>query len=402
MITVAVDFDRTFHGTDLAGRREWPPAPARLFAALVSGCHNAMLGEQTCAVLDCLRSIEGSPAPVIVTGPIALPDRETTEAYVAAKPLAAKGSATAKELRKMHGRTKVHSPEPVLATSVRYCIDADIDAELLDAAARGVSYVGTSTDTCTVQVSAGVADVSAGDVRWAPVPDPVGRNRSWFPGLLDLLDARFEVQRRESVTVPVRQDQRVSYVVDVQVPGQETGMVPLAFGRPVRDSRQISTVMERVTAVVGGDVLPLVHADVRHGDGTLLGVAVWGVEAASKALAASALGLESDPADRRMWMGLDRYFAAASVWRTALPVYAPADRAVASDYLAYLADRAGCELVSFERTGPRTKGCARSVMEAHPRAFVPYVVRVHTTEPSTHPVLSPESLMVPVVRGDGA
>lgn len=409
MLTIHVDFDHTFHGTGHSGSREWPPAPARLYAALVAGCHNGCHSPQeTARMRDALLILEGSPPPVIFEDDAQLPDREWTAGFVAAKPISAKVTATAKELRKMRGKTSAWIAEPVLASRVSFVIEADSEiVDLLDLAAAGVSYLGTASDSCAISVEAGDPDFPSRARRWIPMEDGAGASRTWYPGLGLALDRRFEMQGslshdQQRAFVPPVPDHRLSYVRIAARQTAETAFVPLGRDAGMKDTRRIESLLRQVRDLAGEDAFPLVHADPVHGDGSLLGVAVRGLEAARAIQSETGLGLAYDPADRRRWMQIERYFASAPRWRTALPVYAPAQRAVAADLLAYFAQESGVSLLSFERTTPATRGCARSTMPVHPRGFVPYIVQVATETPEVRPQLSDESLMVPVLERDEA
>ena len=394
MIEIAVDFDRTFHGTDPLGFREWPPAPARLLAALVAGCHHGVPQAGIPAVRAALRDLERCDAPVIVTGPAVMPDGEWISGFVAAKPSDTRPSVNAKALSRMRDRSSARMAEPVWATSVRYQVIGITDPELLDYAAAGVSYLGTSQDGCTLRVRDQCLLPGDDETRWVAHRDPSGSNRLWYPGLIDALDHRHRAEQDGSwsQTVP---DVRARYVPDLARMVDHPGWIPLGFEHRMRETREVRTVLSRLTEEVGDEILPLVNADPTHGDGALLGVAVRGVPNAQRAMVDTTLGLRFDRFDRRSWMRLDRYSGPSVLWRTALPVYAPADRAVAVDYIDVIAQAQGCCVRHVARTGPTTRGCARSTMWTHEAAFVPYVVWVETTTPEQRPNLSTESLMVP-------
>ncbi|WP_151549308.1 MULTISPECIES: type I-G CRISPR-associated protein Csb2 [Corynebacterium] len=404
MITIHVDFNSTFHGTDRQGKREWPPSPARLYSALVAGCHNAQLSDSTTeAIRAVLREVERSASPDIFTGQYRLPEADWTDAFVAKKPSGLpRKSASVGQLTKMQAKRAARLPEPVLATRVTYVVDVSSEhAELLDKAAAAVGYFGTSMDGCIMKVVEGDDSGAVENAqRWVGVENPAGQVRTWQPGFGAALDKRFEEEHQLGAHVPTVPARQVSYLPDHRDPQNpdNDGWIPLTFNRTVKDTRRISASVDHVRSVAGcdGDVFPLVNADPEHGNGALMGVAVRGIPAAHRLLQDENLGLRYDPADRRVWTRLSSYFAVSQRWRTAVPIYGPADRTVAAAYLEHYASKAGVHLLSHQATSPRLKGCAPMSMPFHPRGFVPYAVTVETPTPETRPTLTTDSLFVPV------
>lgn len=353
MITIHVDFNSTFHGTDRLGKREWPPSPARLYSALVAGCHNAQLADSVSdAIHGALRKVESSEAPEIFTSSYRRPDTEWTSAFVTRKPPSStvKGSFT--DLSKMKEKTPAWLPEPLLATRVSYLIKVPEEhAEVLDKAAAAVGYFGTSMDGCTMKVVGGDESSKAEESqRWVAVDNTDGPVRTWQPGFGAGLDARFEAEQRVGAHVPTVPARQVSYLWDHRDPRNPeiSGWMSLTLDRTIPDTRKISSSMDRVRSVAGngGEVFPLVNADPEHGNGALMGVAVRGLPAAARLLQEESLGLRYDPADRRVWTRLDSYFAASQWWRTAVPIYGPADRTVAAAYLGAVLEPHGPEVTN--------------------------------------------------------
>lgn len=409
MITVHVDFDHTFHGRSPGRKVEWPPAPARVLAALLAGCYNACLPpEQTQRVREGLEEVEKSNAPVVYTEAYNRPTGggpDQVVSYTRGKVGATDNKGKWLPEVAIKFATYNH-PMPVVATRVSYLVDVNEElAECLDVAAAAVSYLGTSVDSCSITVVPGADLMDAGAHRWEPVRVGQGDNRGWYTGLCAELDNIYRAENGTGALAFTRSDVPLTYRcfwgTDDLLEGE---YVVLRREYSLRATRFIDGELNRLRGVVRGELLPLVNADPVHGNGALMGVAVRDIEDAMRLLNSETgvqgrgVGYEMAEQDSRWWLRVHNYVGPASTWRTVLPVYAPTSPKVAGDYLAYCAAEAGARLVSYRRTDASTRGCARFTMPVHPRGFTPYEVVVEVADLSRRPVLSRESLLVPVTE----
>ncbi|MBN6777579.1 type I-U CRISPR-associated protein Cas5/Cas6 [Pseudoclavibacter alba] len=389
MIDIRVDFESTFHGRDIDGNLEWPPAPARLFAALVAGCHGQLLGEAaTRSMRQALCSLESAPAPTVFSAPVSLPRVIAHQAYGSSRPRALK-AINKTEFKQTSGKPEFALPNPVRATSLIY--RAECPTSLfgeLDRAAEGVAWFGTSADGCAIRVMATPPhdSIPAHWQRWVPSPDPAGSSRSWFPGLLHALDVRFAgLSSGAGVDLPTPHGQRLRYFKSHRLDANVLEWVPLTFETKSPPSEAIHESMEAMRSLVKGAIFPLVQGDSEYGRGQWLGVAVRDLDDVHRLLALPQYGLTYDADDQRVWTQPSRYEGPAQRWRTVTPWYGPVHYEAATAWANVICDEQSARLLQLERTKLGTRGCARSTMRAHPKGFVPYTVVVETPETLTRP-----------------
>ncbi|WP_236589176.1 type I-U CRISPR-associated protein Csb2 [Corynebacterium glucuronolyticum] len=194
-----------FSGQTADRKLEWPPSPARLFSALVSGAAI----ENDPRVWNAIEDLEMQPAPTIYFSEASNRVGFTTAPRSKRlDPLhsSASESKQEKQFREIVGRF----PLPNYSTTsnggrlehrsgakipflpkVVYELGAELDneiVELLDRAASNVSFLGRSTDHATVQI--GNEDPPADLEKWVPGFGPL-ELRVWGQGYLSALRTRF-------------------------------------------------------------------------------------------------------------------------------------------------------------------------------------------------------------------
>lgn len=404
MIDIRVDFESTFHGRDIDGNIEWPPAPARLFAALVAGCHAQVLdGAATRSMRLSLCDLESTPAPTIFSAPASVPRITAHQAFGSSRPRILR-EINKTEYKQASGRSEFTLPNPVRATSLVYRVEASATlAAELDRAAEGVAWLGTAADGCTIRVTPTPPhdSIPAHWQRWVPCPDPTGPSRSWFPGLSRALDVRYEgLTSGTGVDLPTPHRHRLRYRKSHRPDASVLGWVPLTFEMKSQPSEVIHESMQVLRSAVEGSIFPLVHGDSECGRGQWLGVAVRDLGDVDRLLALPKYGLTYDADDQRVWTQPSRYEGPAETWRTVTPWYAPAHFQAATAWAKQVCQEQSARLASLERTNLGTRGCARSTMRGHPRGFVPYTVVVETPDtlkrpdfPGTDTVWAPQTTL---------
>ena len=194
-----------FNAHDGEGRAEWPPAPARVLAAMLSAAHG--LGEGVSEVEALFRC----PSPRITAPPAG----ERQIGYGRWVPvnnevkMAKDGSPTGiidRNDRLLEKQAKAPERGMIVGTDpsdvVRWTFAADDSADLgvLQKVARSVEYLGRPTSPVLLDVVDGAVEAPPHYSCWEP--DPLGwiQLRVGTEGLLAALDAREEERRRSTVT----------------------------------------------------------------------------------------------------------------------------------------------------------------------------------------------------------
>ena len=194
-----------FNAHDGDGRAEWPPAPARVLAAMLSVAHG--LGEGVAEVEALFRC----PPPRIAAPPAG----ERQIGYRRWVPVnnevktAKNGSPTGiidRNDRLLEKQAKDPERGMMVGTDpsdvVRWTFAADdrVDLGVLQKVARSVEYLGRPTSPVLLDVVDGADEAPPHHSRWEP--DPLGwiQLRVGTEGLLAALDAREEERRRSTVT----------------------------------------------------------------------------------------------------------------------------------------------------------------------------------------------------------
>lgn len=333
----------TFSGHLPDGGAEWPPAPARVFAALVAGAGST----RTEGTQEALTALEVSAAPIIVaeSGAGASPVvPHYTNRTTAAAPLTKKvmGSALLVGASGLGSPDGGSSAEPfgdvrTVAFPVSYLVavdDADQVSSGLATAAAQVSYMGRSWDSAVVSVQVVDAEepseyaaALAGSTRQVWVPSIRGTElRSWSSGLLATMDAAFDSDsgRYTPACSPVRY--RKSWDT-----GSESGILAAHLERPVT-GRAISRLAERLPEHARVSVSP---GSDRAGGRVAYCYTVGDVDSLDERITQVESALEGIDFE---WdtppASLGRYLDACSTWRSEVPVSAPGPADYAADLIA--------------------------------------------------------------------
>ena len=377
----------TFAGTRGGDAVEWPPAPARVFAALVAGARGRFNGA--------LRALEHAPAP-----DIAVPESIALDPYITIPPSrrdqtgpSPKNPSTLTESRGgLHlGRTSFPdmqtadvmkwggiphttvTPRELVDPVVRFIVDGaaldDDQVRDLDTAARDVGYVGRSTDAAMVTVSRG--PVPDDDLTLLRPTGRAGRVRVWAPGYLAALDDRFDRQMTTAhapAVVPRSSYATTGYLPVAQAPAGDLVLVRVSPSMP---PRRAVTLMSRLDGAV-----PLVNPHNDH----LVGLAADDADSLLDVLDDADVDVDV-PAS--YWA--ETIAGTGREWATAWPAHLPADGALAWAWVARDVSAAtGLDVVDLDidlepapRAGdgaPLTPGLQR------------WAVRVRLPEPVTGPL----------------
>ena len=194
-----------FNAHDGDGRAEWPPAPARVLAAMLSVAHG--LGEGVAEVEALFRY-----PPPRITAP---PAGERQIGYRRWVPVnnevktAKNGSPTGiidrndrllEKQAKDPERGMMISTDPSDVVRWTFAADDRVDLGVLQKVARSVEYLGRPTSPVLLDVVDGADEAPPHHSRWEP--DPLGwiQLRVGTEGLLAALDTREEERRRSTVT----------------------------------------------------------------------------------------------------------------------------------------------------------------------------------------------------------
>ena len=363
--------DARYHG------REWPPAPFRLYQAMLAGYARTARGDP---VLEAaVRHLETLPPPDITAPPVDA-RTETTAAvanndadaalalHARAKPALARAQAARSVTRRTR---RAHHVEGVITYDWRATPETAAHYDALARIARSVTALGLGIDLAVAQVSlnAHPPPPSPG-IRYAPAPAARRSLRVPWPGVFDALEAAYRDNRARIGADTVAEAGEVSahtvaYACALEPPPvrwaafalrtaddrplalegtravEAAAMVRHAIGRAARaaglDSRLVSALMGH-----GGEhrirVSPLPTVGHRHADGCIrrvmltapLGVPgdAWtdvvtrlagAALVGEHARAATGVLMPLGPADAV----LRRFRAKAKAWTTATPVVLP-------------------------------------------------------------------------------
>ena len=194
-----------FNAHNGEGRAEWPPAPARVLAAMLSAAHG--LGEGASEVEALFRCL-----PPRITAP---PAGERQIGYRRWVPvnnelkMDKNGSPTGiVDLNERLLEKQAKDPEcgmmvgtgPSDVVRWTFPVDGQVDLGILQKVARSVEYLGRPTSPVLLDVVDGAVEVPPGHSCWEPDPTGWIQLRVGTEGLLTALDAREEERRRSTVT----------------------------------------------------------------------------------------------------------------------------------------------------------------------------------------------------------
>lgn len=344
----------TFSGHLPGGAPEWPPAPARVFAALVAGAGST----RTEGTQAALTEVEVSPAPIIVAEtPAGLSplvahhtNRTTADTHASDKIMGAALLVGASGLGSPSGSAPAEPFGDVrtVAFPVSYLLRVDdpeaVCSGLTDAAAQ-VSYVGRSWDTAALSVRVVDAEepseyaaALAGTTRGAWVPSATGTElRSWTSGLLGTMDTVFDSDSGARFTPacsPVRY--RRSWVSEAA-----SGVLAAHLERPVT-GRAIARLAERLPSHAKVSVSPGVDRSRGRVSYCYTVGTVDSLDERITQVESALLGLDFE------WDiapdSLGRYLDPSSRWCSEVPVSAPGPADYAADLVAVgVARAAGIE-----------------------------------------------------------
>jgi CRISPR-associated protein Csb2 len=358
---------------------EWPPAPLRVYQALVAG--GAAAGGLSDAQGAALRYLDDLPPPRIVAPPThplapattAVPNNDADVAMgVHAKGKPAQAHKQASKLVTFRPRQPRAVSGPVTYVWLE-AEDADRHRDALAALAESVSAVGQGIDLAVAHIYLGEPHTNPSDHVYTPDPEHPRRRRVPYPGALAAIDEVFTGRRQNvrggAVQTILEPDHRsMGYRVDLDPPTRRH--VAFALRRPddepcAIDARQCANIAAMTRRVLhqaaeaagfshnaiatlmghgadGGDnrarVLPLPNAGHRYADGFIrrvvitmppvLSEAEWqalvlrltGASLAPSPDAEPTAILVAPQADDRL---IHRYTEAAQTWTTATPVILP-------------------------------------------------------------------------------
>ena len=366
-----------FNAHDGEGRAEWPPAPARVLAAMLSAAHG--LGEGVSEVEALFRC-----CPPRITAP---PAGERQIGYRRWVPvnnelkMDKNGSPTGivdRNDRLLEKQAKDPECGMMVGTGpndvVRWTfpVDSQVDLGVLQKVARSVEYLGRPTSPVLLDVVDGAVEVPPGHFCWEP--DPLGwiQLRVGTEGLLAALDAREEERRRSTVTgthpyMSVRPTALYRLVDrrsgDGAAPDARELLRTCSLYRMPHSGRQgavlvhasdAALVMEQLRGSLGeaGWMLPLIGGLGRRHLPVLRGVLVaGGSRLPSVGLAVRTGVVEARLAETRTLASLPRVLRAATApslrWTTVVPTAEEPERIVS--LLEECASGLGCGLVGAER-----------------------------------------------------
>ena len=409
-----------FNAHDGEGRAEWPPAPARVLAAMLSAAHG--LGEGVSEVEALFRC-----RPPRITAP---PTGQRQIGYRRWVPvnnelkMDKNGSPTGivdRNDRLLEKQAKDPECGMMVGTGpsdvVRWTFAADgpVDLGILQKVARSVEYLGRPTSPVLLDVVDGAVEVSPGHSCWEPDPTGWIQLRVGTEGLLAALDAREEERRRSTVTgTHPYMSVRPTYpyrLVDVQVgdgaaPDTRELLRTCSLYRMPHSGRQdavlvhaadAALVTEQLRDSLGevGWMLPLIGGLGRRHLPVLRGVLMaGGSRLASVGLAVRTGVVEARLAEIRTMASLPRVLRAATApslrWTTVVPT--AEDPEGIRDMLKKCASGLGCRLVGAERHSDSRSDGGIDVQEDNGR----WHVSVAFDAEVPGPVVFDGALMVPL------
>lgn len=366
-----------FNAHDGEGRAEWPPAPARVLAAMLSAAHG--LGEGTSEVEALFQC-----RPPRITAP---PAGERQIGYRRWVPVnnevktAENGSPTGiVDLNERLLEKQAKDPEcgmmvgtgPSDVVRWTFPVDGPADLGILQKVARSVEYLGRPTSPVLLDVVDCAVEVPPGHSCWEPDPTGWIQLRVGTEGLLAALDAREEERRRSTVTgthpyMSVRPTALYRLVGersgDGAAPDARELLRTCSLYRMPHSGRQgavlvhasdAALVTEQLRDSLGeaGWMLPLIGGLGRRHLPVLRGVLVaGGPRLPSVGLAVRTGVVEARLAETRTMASLPRVLRAAAApslrWTTVVPTAEEPERIVS--LLEECASGLGCRLVGAER-----------------------------------------------------
>ncbi|MFZ2239688.1 MAG: hypothetical protein WAV90_09130, partial [Gordonia amarae] len=294
---------RSFRGRGSdSDRTSWPPSPARLIGALLSGAHalrpvHGVAHTVADTAVAAVNVLTRAPLPLIVTGEDPVELGNGTIWYA---PKHADGSSlgvvteqsgpvitpsvmrAAKVLAAIPGadnRNRVAKPRTLSVlparSKVRYIIDADIGPGQIDAlgdAAELIGHFGASTDTATVTVAATDGwELLDGEVVWTPSVDKSDGDvvvRGWTAGTVSFFNDVFDAGGTAvsgDFRVPMVGYRRSSDPADVDRPSPELLVRPLRGGPvPLRDYARLHTTASSLCGTLDVAIHPATDRNRGH------------------------------------------------------------------------------------------------------------------------------------------
>lgn len=409
-----------FNAHDGEGCAEWPPAPARVLAAMLSAAHG--LGEGVSEVEALFRC----PSPRITAPPAG----ERQIGYRRWVPvnnelkMDKNGSPTGiVDLNERLLEKQAKDPEcgMMIGTGpsdvVRWIfpVDGPADLGILQKVARSVEYLGRPTSPVLLDVVDGAVEVPPGHSCWEPDPTGWIQLRVGTEGLLAALDAREEERRRSTVTgTHPYMSVRPTYPYRLVGGRSGDGVAPdtrellrtCSLYRMPHSGRQgavlvhasdAALVTEQLRDSLGeaGWVLPLIGGLGRRHLPVLRGVLVaGGSRLPSVGLAVRTGVVEARLAETRTLASLPRVLRAATApslrWTTVVPTAEDAEGIM--DILEECASGLGCRLVGAERHSDSRSDGGVDVQEDSGR----WHVSVAFDAEMPGPVVFDGTLMVPL------
>ena len=366
-----------FNAHNGEGRAEWPPAPARVLAAMLSAAHG--LGEGITEVEALFRCL-----PPRITAP---PAGERQIGYRRWVPVNNElktdknGSPTGivdRNDRLLEKQAKDPESGMMVGTGpsdvVRWTfpVDSQVDLGVLQKVARSVEYLGRPTSPVLLNVVDGAVEAPPHHSCWEPDPTGWIQLRVGTEGLLAALDAREEERRRSTVTgthpyMSVRPTYPYRLVGgrpgDGVAPDTRDLLRTCSLYRMPHSGRQGAVLVHAADAALvmeqlrdsleeTGWMLPLIGGLGRRHLPVLRGVLVaGGPRLPSVGLAVRTGVVEARLAETRTLASLPRVLRAATVpslqWTTVVPT--AEDPEGIRDTLKKCASGLGCRLVGAER-----------------------------------------------------
>ena len=409
-----------FNAHDGEGRAEWPPAPARVLAAMLSAAHG--LGEGVSEVEALFRCrpprITAPPAGerqigyrrwVPVNNELKMDKNGSPTGIVDRNDRLLEKQAKDPECGMMVGT----GPDDVVRWT--FPVDGPVDLGVLQKVARSVEYLGRPTSPVLLDVVDGAVEVPPGHFCWEPDPTGWIQLRVGTEGLLAALDAREEERRRSTVTgthpyMSVRPTAPYRLVGgrpgDGAAPDTRELLRTCSLYRMPHSGRQGTIVVHAADAALvmeqlrdsleeTGWMLPLIGGLGRRHLPVLRGVLVaGGPRPPCVGLAVRTGVVEARLAETRTMASLPRVLRAATVpslqWTTVVPTAEEPEHIVS--LLEECASGLGCRLVAAERHSDSRSDGGVDVQEDNGR----WHVSVAFDAVVSGPVVFDGALMVPL------
>ena len=409
-----------FNAHNGEGRAEWPPAPARVLAAMLSAAHG--LGEGVSEVEVLFRCL-----PPRITAPPAGERRIGYRRWVPVNnelKMDKNGSPTGiVDLNERLLEKQAKDPEcgmmvgtgPDDVVRWTFPVDGPVDLGVLQKVARSVEYLGRPTSPVLLDVVDGAVEVPPGHSCWEPDQTGWIQLRVGTEGLLAALDAREEERRRSTVT-GTHPYMSVRPTYPYRIVGEKAGEVPAPDTRELlrtcslyripHSGRQGAVLVHAADAALvteqlrdslgeAGWMLPLIGGLGRRHLPVLRGVLVaGGSRLPSVGLAVRTGVVEARLAETRTLASLPRVLRAATVpslqWTTVVPTAEEPEHIVS--LLEECASGLGCGFVGAERHSDSRSDGGVDVQEDNGR----WHVSVAFDAEVPGPVVFDGGLMVPL------